>query len=96
MNIVTVADIKRSGFSALDALLAIGPVHLMKRNRPGAVLLRPDDYARLLMQAQNNTPAPRNVGLDILLRQETESASGLDAAGMSTRMAEARDGWDER
>lgn len=39
MNVITVAEIKRSGFAALDAALAQGPVHLMKHNRPSAVRL---------------------------------------------------------
>ncbi len=68
----------------------------MKRNRPGAVLLRPDDYARLLMQAQNNAPTPRNSGLDILLRQENGAVGGLDVAGISARMTEVNEGWRER
>ncbi|MEO5795906.1 MAG: hypothetical protein ABIP34_13535 [Rhodoferax sp.] len=95
MNIVTVADIKRSGFAALDALLAIGPVHLMKRNRPGAVLLRPEDYAQLLAQAQRSAPPPRSKALDILLQQDA-AADGLDAAGLQARMAEATEGWSGR
>jgi PHD/YefM family antitoxin component YafN of YafNO toxin-antitoxin module len=95
MNIITVADIKRSGFAALDGLLAIGPVHLMKRNRPGAVLLHPDDYAQLLAQAQHNAPPLRSKALDILLQQDAV-AGGLDAAGMQARRAEAAEGWVER
>lgn len=95
MNIVTVADIKRSGFVALDAPLAIGPVHLMKRNRPGAVLLHPDDYAKLLAQAQHNAPPLRSKALDILLQQDA-AAGGLDAAGLQACMAEATEGWGGR
>ena len=95
MNIVTVADIKRSGFSVLEAALAHGPVHLMKRNRPSAVLLRPADYEALLAQAQRNTQPAGNAGLGMLLREEPGD-EGLDAAGLAARLASLHDGWDER
>lgn len=96
MNTLTVADIKRSGFAALDAALAQGVVHLMKRNRPSAVVLSMASYNQLLAQAQRNkAPAPVT-GLSLLLAQEPESGEGLDAVAMQMRLAEIKSDWDTR
>jgi prevent-host-death family protein len=95
MNFVTVADIKRSGFSVLEAALARGPVHLMKRNRPSAVLLSPSDYDLLVQQARRNAVAPVNAGLDILLAQDSAS-EGLSASAMHARLTEMGESWGER
>ena len=95
MNIVTVADIKRSGFSVVESALERGPVHLMKRNRPSAVLLRPADYDRLVQLAQRNTVSASNVGLEMLLAQETTDA-GLNAAALKARLAGTKAGWNAR
>jgi PHD/YefM family antitoxin component YafN of YafNO toxin-antitoxin module len=94
MNVITVAEIKRSGFAALDAALAQGPVHLMKRNRPSAVLLSPADYAALLAQAQRNQPSASS-GLSQFLAPDAD-AGGLDAAGLQARLAGLNDGWSDR
>jgi len=94
MNVITVAEIKRSGFAALDAALAQGPVHLMKRNRPSAVLLSPADYAALLAQAQCNQPSASS-GLSLFLTPDAD-AGELDATGLQTRLAGLNDGWSDR
>lgn len=95
MNIVTVAEIKRSGFAVLEAALARGPVHLMKRNRPSAVLLRPADYEQLVLQARRNSQPPGNAGLAMLLSQE-DGGAGLDGAGLQARLAGLHEGWGNR
>ena len=95
MNIVTVADVKRSGFAVLEAALVHGPVHLMKRNRPSAVLLRPEDYERLLAQARRNQSAPDTSAMELLLAPGVADA-GLNAVGLRTRLAELNDGWSKR
>lgn len=94
MNVITVAEIKRSGFAALDAALAHGPVHLMKRNRPSAILLSPADYQALVAQAQRNQPAVSH-GLNQFLAAEHD-ADGLDAAGLQARLAGLNEGWSQR
>lgn len=95
MNIVTVAEIKRSGFAVLDAALARGPVHLMKRNRPSAVLLRPADYEQLVLQARRNSQPSGSAGLAMLLSQE-DGGAGLDGAGLQARLAGLHEGWGNR
>lgn len=47
MNILTVAEIKRRGMAAIEEGLRQGPVHIVKRNKPSAVVLSEDEYRRL-------------------------------------------------
>jgi prevent-host-death family protein len=47
MNTLTVAELKRRGMAAIEDGLRRGPVHIVKRNRPAAVVLSEDDYSRL-------------------------------------------------
>jgi hypothetical protein len=47
MNILTVAELKRRGMAAIEDGLRRGPVHIVKRKRPAAVVLSEDDYQRL-------------------------------------------------
>ena len=55
MNTLTVAELKRRGMAAIEDGLRRGPVHIVKRNRPAAVVLSEDDYKRL---AQGKVVAP--------------------------------------
>ena len=55
MNTLTVAEIKRRGMAAIEEGLRRGPVHIVKRNRPAAVVLSEDDYQRLV---QGKAAAP--------------------------------------
>ena len=47
MNVLTAAELKRRGMAAIEEGLRHGPVHLMKRNKPSAVVLSEEEYARL-------------------------------------------------
>ena len=47
MNTLTVAELKRRGMAAIEDGLRRGPLHIVKRNRPAAVVLSEDDYLRL-------------------------------------------------
>jgi hypothetical protein len=47
MNLITVAEIKRRGMAAIEDGLRKGPVHIVKRNQPAAVVLSEDDYRAL-------------------------------------------------
>ncbi len=46
-NILTVATLKRRGMAAIEEGLQRGPVHIMKRNKPAAVVLSEEEYQRL-------------------------------------------------
>lgn len=95
MNTITVGDIKRSGFAALDAALQRGPVQLMKRNRPGAVVMRPQDYERMARLAAQAQAGEGSRALQMLTGDPGE-AKGLDAAALQSRLAEMSDGWANR
>lgn len=94
MNIITIAEIKRRGLSAVEEALAQGPVYLLKRNRPAAVLLSERDYARLTAAAGGEPTARNPSALDVFLADQP--AGTLNAAGLAERLAEIRDGWGER
>ena len=47
MNILTVAELKRRGMAAIEEGLRHGPVHIVKRNKPAAVVISEDEYQRL-------------------------------------------------
>ncbi len=55
MNTLTVAELKRRGMAAIEDGLRRGPLHIVKRNRPAAVVLSEDDYQRL---AHGNVAPP--------------------------------------
>ena len=93
MNTITVAEIKRSGFTALDAAMQRGPVHLMKRNRPGAIVLRPEEYERILRMANPAQVGQHSSGFEMLVNVEPH-ALGLNAAEMDLRFAEIGEGWN--
>ena len=58
MNTLTVAELKRRGMAAIEDGLRRGPVHIVKRNRPAAVVLSEDDYQRL---AHGKVTAPNGL-----------------------------------
>jgi hypothetical protein len=47
MNTLTVAELKRRGMAAIEDGLRHGPVHIVKRNKPAAVVISEDEYLRL-------------------------------------------------
>ena len=94
MNVITVAEIKRSGFAALEAALAQGPVHLMKRNRSSAVVLSTADYEALLAKAQR-AQTSASTALSQFLAPDAD-AGGLDASGLRARLAGLNEGWSDR
>jgi len=55
MNALPANELKRHGISAVEHLLANGPVHIIKRNQPVCVVLAEDEYEKLIKAAQVNT-----------------------------------------
>jgi prevent-host-death family protein len=70
-NILTVAELKRRGMAAIEDGLRRGPVHIVKRNRPAAVVLSEAEYQRL---AQGRMAVPG--GLSALQWLLAQPASG--------------------
>jgi len=59
LNVLRSAELKQRGIAAVEEALRAGPVHLLKRNRPAAVVLSADDYQRLQRSAaQPDTAGP--------------------------------------
>lgn len=58
MNTLTAAELKRRGMAAIEDGLRRGPLHLVKRNRPAAVVISEDEYQRL---AHGKPTAPAGV-----------------------------------
>lgn len=48
MNTIAVQEIKRRGMHAVDALMADGPVRVIRQNKPAYVVLSEAQYQRLL------------------------------------------------
>ena len=46
-NTLSVAVLKRRGMAAIEEGLRHGPLHIVKRNKPAAVVLSEDEYLRL-------------------------------------------------
>jgi prevent-host-death family protein len=47
MNSLTVSELKRRGMAAIEDGLRRGPLHIVKRNKPAAVVLTEAEYERL-------------------------------------------------
>jgi len=58
MNVVPAQEIKRRGIAAVDEALALGPVHIVKNNRPQYVVLTEERYSELL-EAQEEAALAR-------------------------------------
>jgi len=50
MNTLSAIDLKRRGIEATEEKLAIVPVHILKHNRPAAVIIRESEYQNLLQK----------------------------------------------
>lgn len=81
MNTLTVSELKRRGMAAIDDGLRNGPVHIVKRNKPAAVVLTEAEYQRL---AHGRVATPGGVtAVQWLLSQHStrkRSKAQIDAA----------------
>jgi prevent-host-death family protein len=91
MNTLTAAELKRRGMAAIEEGLRRGPIRIVKRNRPAAVVISEDEYARL---AQNNAVAPTGMtALQWLLSHP--AIKGRKKADIDTALRVERDGWQK-
>lgn len=91
MNSISAQDIKRRGMAAIEEALEQGPAHIMKYNRPAAVVLSEQSYQQLLAQrASSLTPAVRDWLANYSPRPNGQSRNELDAS-----LAAIRREWDE-
>jgi len=90
MNTLTAAELKRRGMAAIEDGLRHGPVHLMKHNKPSAVVLSKDEYARL---AQGKTGA-ESVGISAVQWLLNQRATGAKRkARIDKELRQERDSW---
>lgn len=87
-NTVTTSLIKRRGMAAIEEGLARGPLHILKRNRPAAVVLSEEEYQRLV-RAQ--VPVP--VGMSALQWLLSQPAGTRDKAEIDLELGAERDAW---
>lgn len=80
MNTLSASELKRRGMAAIEDGLRSGPLHILKRNKPAAVVLSEADYQRL---AHGRVSAPGGVtAVQWLLNQGaagTRSKAQIDA-----------------
>jgi len=90
-NTVTTAEIKRRGMAALEERLGHGPLHILKRNRPAAVVLSEEEYQRLL---QHRVAVP--AGLSAVQWLLAQSSTGrLGKSDIDAGVQSERDSWNQ-
>jgi len=52
MNTIPAQEIKRRGIAAVDELIAMGDVHVIRNNRPEYVVLSEERYQELMAEAE--------------------------------------------
>jgi len=81
MNSLTVSELKRRGMAAIEDGLRRGPLHIVKRNKPAAVVLTEAEYEKL---AHGRVLVPDGMSaMQWLLNQRvtgTRSKAQIDAA----------------
>jgi PHD/YefM family antitoxin component YafN of YafNO toxin-antitoxin module len=92
MNTLPAVELKRRGMAAVEEGLRHGPVHILKRNRPAAVVLSEQEYQRLLARAGEAETAPGPSALEWLLAQEP--GGRRSTADIDRQINDERDGWD--
>jgi PHD/YefM family antitoxin component YafN of YafNO toxin-antitoxin module len=80
MNTLTIAELKRRGMSAIEEGLEKGPIHIMKRNRPSAVIVTEADYliiqaAKLGISTEKKTIRSRDDGYGVVISTQ---ATGVE------------------
>jgi hypothetical protein len=81
LNTLPAAEIRRRGLAAIEEGLRHDPVHILKRNKPTAVVLSEEDYQRLVGGQPPSRPGM--TALQWLLAQPvagTRDKADIDAA----------------
>jgi PHD/YefM family antitoxin component YafN of YafNO toxin-antitoxin module len=90
MNTLSAAELKRRGMAAIEDRLRHGPVHLLKHNKPSAVVLSEDEYARLAKRSRGEAPAGMTA-LQWLLNQPRRGTKSK--AQIDKELREERNDW---
>jgi prevent-host-death family protein len=89
MNSLTAAELKRRGMAAIEEGLRRGPVHLVKRNKPTAVVISAKEYARL--SGGTDSKLPGMTAFDWLLKQPRPGNKGKEE--LDRLLRNDRDDW---
>ena len=90
MNTLTAAELKRRGMAAIEEGLRRGPVHLVKHNKPAAVVLSEDHYAQLAQNKAGAAPVGMTA-IQWLLNRPTTGTKRK--AQIDKALREERDSW---
>ena len=86
-NQLTAAELKRRGMAAIEEGLKRGPVRIIKRNRPAAVVVSTREYERLL---HLNKPIASNLTALQWLLAHPAAPGALGKAEIDQRVREER------
>ena len=86
-NILTAAELKRRGMAAIEDGLKHGPIRIIKRNKPAAVIVSAAEYERLAATAGKKPP-----GMSALQWLLTHPAKGRNSKReLDQRLRQERD-----
>jgi hypothetical protein len=88
LNVLRSAELKRRGIAAIEEALLHAPVHLLKRNKPAAVVMT-EEHDRRLQQKGSPSQANTLLALEWLL-QKQPSTPGRSKAEIDAELAEER------
>lgn len=86
MNIISANEIKKHGVTVIEKHLRLGPVHVLKHNRPVFVVISESDYNQLIKQ--QNQPS----GLFLMLQKESTGKKTKQDIDLELQID--RDAWD--
>ncbi|MBC8215547.1 MAG: prevent-host-death protein [Candidatus Marinimicrobia bacterium] len=78
MKTITAQEIKRRGISAVDEKLKIGPVHVIKNNKPKYVVMDEESYTELISEIETAYETRLNTALNEIDRGELASHDTVD------------------
>lgn len=79
MNSILAQELKRRGISAVDEALRLGPVHVVKNNRPRYVVLTEERYQELLQDQASAARDSLRVSLEDLKAGRVTRYDDVDA-----------------
>jgi len=86
-NTVTTSEIKRRGMAAIETGLSKGPLHILKRNKPAAVVVSEEEWQRL-----NQSQSPFIPGLTAMQWLLLQPCNGSrEQSDIDAEMAAERD-----
>ena len=79
MNSILAQELKRRGISAVDEALRLGPVHVVKNNRPRYVVLTEEGYQELVQDQASAARDSLRVSLEDLKAGRVTRYDDVDA-----------------